>query len=200
MLLPDRSTAGHGVRAMTRLLDKLLRRGAPFERTIAPHMDALERMALRLTGNQSDADDLVQDVLTNLYARRHSIEEVDDLQPWLLRVLYRRFVERSRRESPQRDATKETERAEETESEGETPDAVFERMLTAERIQRALDRLSDSHRHLILMHDVEGYSLPEIATIMDVPEGTLKSRLHRARGNLRRELLNLEGGSWPRAS
>lgn len=185
---------------MTRLLDKLRRRDDPFERIIAPHMDALERMALRLTGNQTDADDLVQDVLTSLYARRRSLEKIEELQPWLLRVLYRRFSERSRRESSQSGATGGTEPAEETDAEGETPDAVFERMLTAERIQRALDRLSETHRHLILMHDVEGYSLPEIATIMDVPEGTLKSRLHRARGGLRRELLNLEGGSWPRAS
>ncbi len=185
---------------MSGLLDRL--RGGPttFERTIAPHLDALERLALRLTGNRHDADDLLQDVLTHLYARQRSLSDVDQLRPWLLRVLFRRYVDRWRGYGTNPASPSGDEDIEAVGAEGDTPDAVFERALTSERLQQALDRLPDAHRHVLLMHDVEGYSLPEIATIIDVPEGTLKSRLHRARGGLRREIVELEGGLWPRVS
>lgn len=169
-----------------------------FEQAIAPHLDALGRMALRLTGDQIEADDLLQDVLTQLYARRRPMMEMAELRPWLLRVLYRRFVDEWRQQNPA--APGEEDESGELPGDGDTPDAVFDRALTAERLQQALERLSPAHRYVLLMHDVEGYSLPEIAAIMEVPEGTLKSRLHRARGGLRQELVNLDGSFWPRAS
>lgn len=185
---------------MTSVLARLRGGPTPFERAIAPHLDALERMSIRLTGNRADADDLLQDVLTHLYTRQRSLQDIEQLRPWLLRVLFRRYVDRWRKDGtdPARPSAEESIDALGTEA--DTPDAVFERALTAERLQLALDRLPDAHRHVLLMHDVEGYSLPEIATIMDVPEGTLKSRLHRARGGLRREIVELDGGLWPRVS
>ncbi len=175
-----------------------LRGTTAFERAIAPHVEALSRMAVRLTGNQPDAEDLLQDVLTHLYTRRETLGAVDDLRPWLLRLLYRRYADRWRHDAADPAAVDDDVDAIGTDI--EAPDVVFERGLTAERLQEALDRLPPAHRHVLLMHDVEGYSLPEIATVMEVPEGTLKSRLHRARGGLRREIVELAGGIWPRAS
>ncbi|MEX2575192.1 MAG: RNA polymerase sigma factor [Halofilum sp. (in: g-proteobacteria)] len=184
---------------MTAWLNKL-RGTTEFERAIAPHVDALSRMAVRLTGNQPDAEDLLQDVLTQLYARRRTLGKVDNLRPWLLGVLYRRYGERWRHDAPDPRHPAIGDDVDAIGTDIETPDAVFERGLTAERLQQALDRLPPEHRHVLLMHDVEGYSLPEIATAMEVPEGTLKSRLHRARGGMRREIVELDGGMWPRAS
>lgn len=184
---------------MTRLLDRLRHGDTAFERALGPHMDALARMALRLTGDQTDADDLLQDVLTQLYARRRFLTRVQALRPWLLQVLYRRYVDRWRGDEP--DSAPDGDRAQEVASaEGDAPDAVFDRALTVERLQQSIDGLSPAHREVLLMHDVEGYSLPEIAAIMEVPEGTLKSRLHRARAGLREALVKLDGTFWTRAS
>jgi RNA polymerase sigma factor (sigma-70 family) len=71
------------------------------------------------------------------------------------------------------------------------PAELTEQELTQERVVRAWERLGEEHRAVLAMHDIEDYTLPELAQIMDIPLGTLKSRLHRARARLR-ELLTAE--------
>jgi len=67
-----------------------------FETLLRPHLDALYRLAYRFTGNPADAEDLVQDVLIKLYPRRAELASIERLRPWLARVLYRQFVDKSR--------------------------------------------------------------------------------------------------------
>ena len=74
---------------------------------------------------------------------------------------------------------------------GPEPAELVEQQLTQERLLRAWEQLGEEHRVVLSMHDIEDYTLPELAQIMDVPLGTLKSRLHRARARLR-ELLAAE--------
>jgi RNA polymerase sigma factor (sigma-70 family) len=159
-----------------------------FSKQIEPHFDRLFRLAYRLTGSRSDAEDLLQDVMIQLYEQREALAAVTDLSPWLSRVLYNRFVDnhRARQRRPltlvgdDEDALGVTDTTD--------PAAMASAGENAARLERALARLSDDHRVLVLMHDAEGYTLAEIADITDTPVGTLKSRLSRARARIR-ELL-----------
>jgi len=165
----------------------------PFERATRPHMAALRRLALRLTGNRDDAEELLQDVFTGLYANAATLLASDDPGPWLRRVVYRRFVDhwRRRRADPVDYAAADV--GESAPAPTDAPDEAFDRALDRQRLQRTLDKLSADHRSVLLLHDVEGYTLPEIAATLGVAEGTLKSRLHRARNNLRARLLAGDG-------
>jgi RNA polymerase sigma-70 factor (ECF subfamily) len=106
--------------------------------------------------------------------------------------MYRIFVDQMRRErsSPVQFGTDpfndgEEEEAPELSDPAAGPAELLEQELTQERVLAAWDRLGEEHRVVLSMHDIEDYSLPELAQIMDVPVGTLKSRLHRARAKLK---------------
>lgn len=162
-----------------------------FSEQIEPHYDRLFRLAYRLTGSRSDAEDLLQDVMIQLYEQRDAMAAVTDLSPWLSRVLYNRFVDihRARQRRPLTLVGDDDQSLAVT---GEAdPAAMASAGENAARLQRALARLSEDHRVLVLMHDAEGYTLAEIAAITDAPVGTLKSRLSRARARLRELLWDL---------
>lgn len=167
-------------------------RRSPFERSVEPYLDGLRRLALRLCGNRDDAEDLIQDLFAQLYSRIDEIDRLDDPAPWLRRVLYRRFVDgwRRRRADPVDHGSEAVEAAAPV---SDCPDEVFERALDRERLQQALDALSLDHRTVLLLHDVEEYTLPEVADMLGIAEGTLKSRLHRARNRLREILVGRNG-------
>lgn len=158
-----------------------------FERVIEPCMDHLRRLAIRLTGSTDDAEDLLQDLMVRLHPRMDEVAALERPRPWLARVLYRLFVDewRRRRSAPDIDTAAEPDDSAGSEP---RPDDAFEQGLTRGRLQSALDRLPAFQRELILMHDVEGYTLVEITEITETPIGTLKSRLHRARAALRADL------------
>jgi RNA polymerase sigma factor (sigma-70 family) len=172
---------------------------AEFERLMREHVPALYRSAYRWTGAADRAEDLVQQLLVRLFPRLAELRELDRLRPWALRVMYRIFVDGVRREraSPVQfgaEATADGEATSEDEAwvdPGPGPAELVERELTQERLVRAWERLGEDHRVVLSLHDIEDYSLPELAQIMDIPLGTLKSRLHRARARLR-ELLAAE--------
>ena len=172
---------------------------AEFERLMREHVPALYRSAYRWTGGVDRAEDLVQQLLVRLYPRLAELRELDRLRPWALRVMYRIFVDGVRREraSPVQFGAETAADGEATSEDeawldpGPEPAELVERELTQERLVRAWERLGEDHRVVLSMHDIEDYSLPELAQIMDIPLGTLKSRLHRARARLR-ELLAAE--------
>ena len=156
-----------------------------------PQVEYLYRLAWRFTGSVADAEDLVQDVLIKLFPRTHELLEIERLRPWLARVLYNQYVDSVR----QRARSPIVELVAEAEGEDNPLDALpatkggpeedAERSGQRERILRALDRLNPEQRAVVAMHDVEGYSLEELETMLETPLGTLKSRLHRARHRLR---------------
>lgn len=158
-----------------------------FERTIELCMDHLRRLAMRLTGSRDDAEDLLQDLMVRLQPRMEEVTALERPRPWLARVLYRLFVDewRRRRSAPAVDTSAEPDDSAGSEA---RPEDAFEQGLTRGRLQTALDRLPGFQRELVLMHDVEGYTLVEVAEITETPTGTLKSRLHRARAALRADL------------
>lgn len=168
-----------------------------FEDLLRPHVEFLYRLAWRFTGNAPDAEDLVQEVLLKLFPRVRELSAIERLRPWLARVLYRQYVDftRLRDRSPIASQSADTEGGadplERFATDEEGPEGRAERRQLQERLVGALSRLNPEQRAVITLHDVEGYSLAELETVLDAPLGTLKSRLHRARQQLR-ELLAME--------
>ena len=172
---------------------------AEFERLLRPHVPVFYRSAYRWTGAVDRAEDLVQQLLVRLYPRLPELRALEQVRPWALRVMYRIFVDELRRTraSPVQfgldDADDELSgTADEAWLDpGPEPAELVERQLTQNRLLRAWEQLGHEHRVVLSLHDIEDYTLPELAQIMDIPLGTLKSRLHRARARLR-ELLVAE--------
>ncbi|NIR31860.1 MAG: RNA polymerase sigma factor [Gammaproteobacteria bacterium] len=188
---------------------KLWRRrvsASEFEALVQPHIHHLYRLAYRFTGSVADAEDLVQDVLTKLLARSRELRSIDQPRPWLTRVLYHQFVDDVRalaREpaSPPESEADPSAQEHPPAGEGATPEGALEHEFTVARLQAALGRLSEAQRAVLALHDMEGYTLPELSTMLELPIGTLKSRLHRARAALRAQLgAGGEGGMEPSAA
>ncbi len=182
---------------------------AEFDQLMRGHIRPLYRYAYRWTGDVDLAEDLVQETLTRLYTELPKLREIDVLRPWAARVMYRIFVDWLRRahRSPVLfvgrsgttgavldDDDEDIEAADEAWDPAELTERAFER----ERIAAAWPRLHQQHRVVLSLHEIEGYSLEEVAAIIEAPLGTAKSRLHRARRHLR-ELLS-EGTDSPAAS
>lgn len=165
---------------------------AQFERLIKPHMKRLYSQAYRYTGQRDDAEDLVQDLLLKLYPRLDEMQALDKLGPWLSRVLYRQFVDQYRRKkrSPISFIDDEVAVYESHANDKAGPAELVNSELTQDVLTDALSKLNENQRVLVMLHDVEGYGLPEISKMVDVPVGTLKSRLSRARAKLR-ELIQI---------
>nr|WP_318527385.1 RNA polymerase sigma factor [Marinobacter halotolerans] len=170
-------------------------RPSRFEKLVQPHLDAMYRFAFRLSGQQQDAEDLVQDVVVKLYPRLEELESIDQLRPWLNRVLYRQFIDSVRRKGRQADSPMSSFEFSDAESwidaqPADLPD-ITER-LDSDRmramLENALSDLSPDQRTLLLLCEVDGWNQEDIAAVLDIPLGTVKSRLHRCRAALRKKL------------
>ncbi|MCG7200913.1 RNA polymerase sigma factor [Marinobacter pelagius] len=167
-----------------------------FEILIQPHLEPMYRFAFRLAGQQQDAEDLVQDVVVKLYPRLEELETVDQLRPWLNRVLYRHFIDQLRRRNRQGDrpmselveAESQADWLDSLDAEDVGPMAHLELERLGPELDRVLATLEPDQRTLLLLHDVDGWRQDEIAEILDIPLGTVKSRLHRVRAALRKKL------------
>lgn len=166
--------------------------GSRFEELVRPHLTYLYRLAYRFCGNPDDAEDLVQDLLVKLYPRQAELEKVEKLRPWLVTSMYRMFVDGTRRKarSPLELVADETALYETVANSDCSPDAALAEDQRIDHIHEAFSRLSEDHRVLLTLHDIEGYRLVELESMLEVPVGTLKSRIHRARARMR-ELLEI---------
>ncbi|MCF6211452.1 MAG: RNA polymerase sigma factor [Gammaproteobacteria bacterium] len=158
-----------------------------FETLVRPHLDHLYRLAYRFCGHRQDAEDLVQDLLVKLYPRHAEIVKIEKLRPWLVTILYRMFIDGTRRKARSRLELidDETKFYECIASSDERPEQSLAREQRVAQIQVAFEQLSDDHRTLLALHDIEGYRLAELEEMLAVPLGTLKSRIHRARARMR---------------
>ncbi|MBI5559499.1 MAG: RNA polymerase sigma factor [Deltaproteobacteria bacterium] len=153
------------------------------------------RVAYRLCGTVDEAEDLVQDVLVKLYPRRRDLENIEKIGPWLVKVLYRTFIDQRRRSSRSPlhlvQNTNDEENyslLESIPSEDSGPEEISQNIQIREKLLGAISSLNMDQQHICLLHDLEGYTLLELEEILETPIGTLKSRLHRARGSLRKLL------------
>jgi RNA polymerase sigma-70 factor (ECF subfamily) len=167
-----------------------------FERDVLPLLSSLYGAAMRLTRNPADAEDLIQETYLRAFRGFAGFKEGTNLKAWLYRILTNSFINtyRKRQREPQTvEGPDDLEdwylfdrlgaRSVETSAENEVLDAMPD-----EDVKRALESLPENFRLAVLLADVEGFSYKEIAEIMDVPIGTVMSRLHRGRKALERAL------------
>jgi RNA polymerase sigma-70 factor (ECF subfamily) len=163
-------------------------RSAAFDKFVLPEVEVLLRVALTLTAQPADAEDLVQETLLRAF---RAIDRFDGAHPraWLLTIMRNAEVNRHRRRRPQL---------------LDDPDADMERLIAADLsptpeeivvgasfdavVDAALAALPIAHRQVVALVDIDGLSYAEAARVLDIPEGTVMSRLHRARKRIRTRL------------
>ena len=165
-------------------------RAQAFERLVRPHVATLFRSACHFTRSRTDAEDLVQEVLVKAYIRLSQIEQMSNLRGWLLRVLYREFVDARRRANRRTRYEGDCARSAATHDVGlasanDEPCATLETERASVDVHHVLRQLAPEQRALVTLHFLEGYTLEQLTEIFDSPVGTLKSRLHRIRAELR---------------
>jgi RNA polymerase sigma-70 factor (ECF subfamily) len=169
-----------------------------FEKLVQPHFDRLWRLAYRLTGRKAEAEDLFQELLIKAYGKLDDLVSIDEPGSWLSRIMYNLFIDEQRRFARRRMQTVEEGYLPGDGLEGfagtDDPVRDNQRLEKLKQLDLALAQLSNEHRVIVLLHDAEGYKLREIQELMDIPVGTVKSRLHRARARLR-EILT-QGGTF----
>ena len=160
-----------------------------FSRLVQPHFEALYRAAFRLTRRREDAEDLVQEVCIRAYAELKTLEQLDHVLGWLLRVQYRVFIDvlRRLRRSPVIGFDPTTANEEHVASGLPGPEHLADIASEYTRVSLAWARLSREQRALLALH-AEGYALAELEEITGKNRNVLSARLHRARKSLARFL------------
>jgi RNA polymerase sigma-70 factor, ECF subfamily len=176
-----------------------------FEREALVHLDAVYRTALRLTGNAPDAEDLAQQAMLKAFRAWRQYQPGTNAKAWLLTILRNTFVNQYRRRKA-RPVMVDVAEIEPFTVFREVQDAdpertFFDRLVEAD-VLRAIDRLPDKFREVLVLSDVEDLTYAEIADAIGTPVGTVKSRLFRARQILQRELYDyaVEAGYVTRRS
>ena len=178
-------------------LGKARKLRAEFEREALPHVDALYGTAVRLTRNERDAEDLVQDALLRGYRFFHKFERGTNCKAWLFKILTNTFINRYHKARRDKElalaaATEEAVAKDilpyEVSHAARDPEGALASRLLSDEVQRALEAVPADFRLAVILCDLEEFSYREIADIMDCPVGTVMSRLYRGRRLLQRAL------------
>jgi RNA polymerase sigma-70 factor (ECF subfamily) len=175
-----------------------------FEQQLTDVLDRLYATALRMTRNRDDAEDLVSETVTRALKCRDSLNDPASFRGWIFRILTNTFISHCRK---QRNCPEISLTATDSEDKGEDDFSLFDRLhqpfllfwgsnpeqeflnnVLRDDIGRALDKLTEEYRIVVLLSDVEGFSYPEIAAMLEIPIGTVRSRLARARSRLQKSL------------
>lgn len=167
-----------------------------FEVEALPHMDALYRTALRMTKNSNDAEDLVQETFVKAYRFWDKFEQGSNCRAWLFKIMTNIFINdyRAKSRAPQSVDVDDIDDGylynylADSKS-GQNPEQQLFAKLLDDDVKRAIEELPDDFRVVVVLSFLEGFSYQEIAEIADLQLGTVKSRLHRGRKLLQKQLL-----------
>lgn len=168
-----------------------------FEQAAMPFLDALYNTALRMTRNAQDAEDLVQETYLKAFRHYEKFQPGTNLKAWLFKIMKNTFINDYRKRQlapPESDFAEieesfESQLSEEVTRQIKNPEQEALENVLDEDVQRALDELPADYRMVVLLADVEGFAYREIAEILDIPVGTVMSRLYRGRKKLEADML-----------
>lgn len=175
-------------------------RNASFEAEALPHLDAVHRFALRLTGSPADAEDLVQETFLRAYRAWDQYTPGTRAKSWLFTICRNTFLRQRERSVRHDEILQQAASTNTNRSTGSTegllfaatapddPEGEFFRELVDDSILAAIDELPDEFRDAVVLSDLEGLAYAEIAEVLDIPVGTVKSRLFRGRRQLQEKL------------
>lgn len=175
-------------------IDSTIQKRKEFEGLAFNHMNSLYSTALRMTRNELDAEDLVQDVYVRAFRFFHKFEKGTNFKAWIFKILTNTYINQYRKKSrqPLQVAFEKVDYTlagiEESNSQKQTFDELNYNGIFDDEIQAALAQLSSEFRMVVLLADVEEFSYKEIAEIIGCPIGTVMSRLSRARRQLQAQL------------
>jgi RNA polymerase sigma-70 factor, ECF subfamily len=167
-----------------------------FEELTLDHLDALYSAALRLTKDERDAEDLVQDAYLRAFRFFDKFERGTNIKAWLFKILTNTFINRYRRkvkeraavDGPERDAVHARVISPDATQRAEDPETHFINNLMSDEVLQALDALPVDFRMVVVLSDLQEFSYKEIAEILECPVGTVMSRLFRGRRLLQKGL------------
>lgn len=180
---------------MADLSKEELQKQKDFEDEMLPHLDAIYNFALKLTAEPNDAEDLVQETIVKAFRFFNSYEKGTNAKAWLFRILKNSYINIYRKKSRQPNQVDYDEVATYYENvrsdHKDTTDLenIMYREMLDDDVTKALTDLPEDFRTVVMLSDVEGFTYEEIANMLDVPIGTIRSRLHRGRNLLRTQLL-----------
>ncbi len=173
-----------------------------FEQAALPHLDALYTSALRLARNRDDAEDLLQETVLRAYRSFHQFSPGTNCRAWLLTILYNRFRSGYRRGLREQLANTRDEFEQEIETlslaqdDGrDNPEQIAAGHNAAQLIRRALASVPEEFRETLLLVDLQELNYQEVAEVLDIPLGTVKSRVSRGRALLRTALEKMAIGT-----
>lgn len=163
-----------------------------FEGEVLEHLDAMYSFALKLSRSRDEAQDLVSETMLRALERWEQYQLGTNARAWLFTILYRIFVSRKRRiDARELPLAEESESGSSREVVGDAdPEGHFYDSFVDEEVTRAIDELPDEYRTAVVLSDLHGLRYAEIAAVLDIPEGTVKSRLFRGRRILQKKLVD----------
>jgi RNA polymerase sigma-70 factor (ECF subfamily) len=161
---------------------------AAFGHLVRKYQDRLYNAVVHVLGCAEEARDVVQDAFVQAYLKLDSFQRTAAFYTWLYRIAFNLAVSRRRKHRPTESIDRNREATGDEPADPAPATDRLEQEERAQQVRRALAMLSDEHRVILVLRDVDGCSYDGIAEILDLPVGTVRSRIHRARMQLREQL------------
>jgi len=176
--------------------DSLAGDTASFGALVRKYQDRLFNTMVHVAGSREEAEDVVQDAFVKAFVKLKTFQGNSAFYTWLYRIAFNVSVSRKRRKRPEPsvDASRDVIGSDPADPE-EAPSVRLEREESIAQVRRALAALGEEQRGILLLREMEGYTYEEISAVLDLPIGTVRSRLHRARLQFRDELKEVLGAS-----